>query len=211
MLDPYLRPLIDRPLRRAGGLLAARGVGADSLTLIGFGFGVAAMAALALRADLLALALILANRLCDGLDGAVARHRGATDFGGYLDIVLDFLIYSGLILAFAIGRPDHALAAAFLIFSFVGTGSAFLAYAVFAAKRGLASDRGGPKSLFYIGGLAEGSETILVLVAICLVPDAFAWIAYGFGAVCWLTTLGRILAARRDFGQPQEPPPPTGR
>ena len=63
----------------------------------------------------------------DGLDGAVARHVGVTDLGGYLDIVLDFLIYSGIVFGFAVGRPDQALPAAFLIFSFVGTGTAFLA------------------------------------------------------------------------------------
>ncbi len=199
MLDPVMRRLIDPPLDRMGQGLAAAGIGANTVTWTGFAIGVGAMAALAFQQYWLALALIGLNRLADGLDGAVARHAGVTDLGGYLDIVLDFLIYSGVVYGFAIGRPDQALAAAFLIFSFVGTGTAFLAYAIMAAKRHITTDLRGRKSLFYIGGLTEGTETIALFVAICLLPDWFAWLAYGFGALCWLTTGVRIIAAMDAF------------
>jgi len=93
-----------------------------------------------------------------------------------------------------------ALPAAFLIFSFMGTGSAFLAYAIFAAKHGINHDRQGKKSFFYVSGIAEGTESNVVLILICLIPGYFAWIAYIFGALCWLTTLGRVLQATQDFG-----------
>lgn len=199
MLDPLMRRVIDPPLNAAGRWLARRGVAADTVTWVGFGFGVAAMVALAQREYALALALIAVNRLADGLDGAVARHAGITDLGGFLDIVLDFLFYSGVVFGFAVGRPDQALPAAFLIFSFVGTGSAFLAYAIIAAKRHLDTDLRGRKSLFYLGGLTEGTETIALFAAICLVPQGFAWLAYGFGALCWLTTAARIAAAIQVF------------
>ena len=201
MFDPAMRRLIDRPLDRAGRWLALAGLSANAVTVAGFAVGVGAAVALAFQLYMLALPLILLNRLADGLDGAIARHAGITDLGGYLDIVLDFLFYSGVIFGFAIGRPDQALAAAFLIFAFVGTGSAFLAYAVMAAKRALTTENRGRKSLYYIGGLAEGTETIAVFVALCLFPDWFAWIAYGFGALCWLTTLARIVAAVQEFGE----------
>lgn len=200
MIDPLFRRLFGGTIDRAGAMLAARGVRPNAITFLGLGFGVAAAVALALRMDGAALALLLLNRLCDGLDGAVARSAGATDLGGYYDIVFDFLFYSGIVFAFAVGRPEAALPAAFLIFSFVGTGASFLAYAVMAAKRGMTTAQRGPKSLFYIDGLTEGGETIAALAAICLVPSAFGWIAYGFGALCWVTTAGRVLAARRAFG-----------
>lgn len=200
MLDPFARSIVDPPLDRAARWLAARGVGANAVTFAGFGIGIAAAIALALRVDMAALVLILANRLFDGLDGAVARRRGPTDLGGYYDIVLDFLFYSGIVLAFAVGRPDHALAAAFLIFSFVGTGTSFLAFAIMAAKRGVSTARGGPKALYYVGGLTEGTETIIVLCLFCLLPDAFAWIACLFGGLCLVTTATRIWQARRTFG-----------
>lgn len=200
MIDAALRRLIDRPLDRAGGFLSRRGVSANAMTIAGFAIGMLAVPALALQAYGAALAFILLNRLSDGLDGAIARRRGATDFGGYLDIVLDFIFYAAVALGFALADPAaNALAACFLIFSFMGTGSSFLAYAVMAAKRGHTSAARGPKSLYYLGGLTEGTETIVLFVAICLWPGWFPALAWGFGALCWITTAGRILAARRDF------------
>ncbi len=199
MLDPMMRRVIDPPLDAIGRGLAGAGIGANAVSWAGFAIGVGAMVALALQSYWLALALILANRAADGLDGAVARHAGISDLGGYLDIVLDFLFYAGVVFGFAVGQPDQALAAAFLIFSFVGTGSSFLAYAIMAAKRDITTDLRGRKSLFYIGGLTEGTETIALFVAICLLPGWFAWLAYGFGALCWLTTGARIAAAIDAF------------
>lgn len=197
MFDARLRPLIDPPLNRAGAKLARLGVSADVVTATGFVFGLGAMTAIAAGFTLTGLVLLLLNRLGDGLDGAVAREAGLTDLGGFLDIVLDFIIYSGLVFAFACADPAaNALAAAFLIFSFIGTGCSFLAYAVMAERRGLSTSLRGRKSLYYIGGLTEGTETILVLVAFCLFPGAFAPIAVVFGVLCWLTTAGRVAAAR---------------
>lgn len=199
MLDGPLRKLVDPPLDALGGRLAHRGVTADAITWSGFIVGCGACALLALQSYGWALALILLNRLADGLDGAVARHRRPTDLGGYLDIVLDFLFYSGVVFFFAVGRPEEALPAAFLIFSFVGTGTSFLAFAVLAAKRGITTAARGSKSIYYLGGLTEGTETIALFVAICLFPGLFAWFAWGFGALCWLTTAVRIYQAAKTF------------
>jgi phosphatidylglycerophosphate synthase len=196
MLDARLRRLIDPPLERLAGPLAARGLSANAVTLIGFALGLCAMAAIALQLYLLGLGLLLVNRLCDGLDGALARRRGLSDLGGFLDIVLDFIVYSGVPFAFALADPArNGLAAAFLIFSFVGTGTSFLAFAIMAAKRGLATDLRGRKSLYYLGGLTEGTETLLALVLACLLPGWFPAVAYVFGGLCWLTTATRITVA----------------
>jgi phosphatidylglycerophosphate synthase len=196
VLDARLRRLIDPPLDRLSAPLAAHGLSANAVTIAGFVIGLGAAAAIAGGAYLLGLGLLLLNRLFDGLDGAVARHRGLTDLGGFLDIVLDFLIYSAVPFAFALADPHaNALPAAFLIFSFVGTGSSFLAFAIMAAKRGIASDLRGRKSLYYLGGLTEGAETIGALVLACLWPALFPWIALAFGLLCWLTTATRITVA----------------
>ena len=196
MLDARLRRLVDPVLERLAGPLAGRGLSANGVTLIGFAIGVGAIAAIALQAYLVGLALLLVNRLCDGLDGALARRQGLSDLGGFLDIVLDFIVYSGVPLAFALADPaSNGLAAAFLICSFVGTGTSFLAFAIMAAKRGLATDLRGRKSLYYLGGLTEGSETIAAFVLACLLPGWFAAIAYVFGGLCWLTTATRIAVA----------------
>lgn len=204
MLDSRIRRWIDPPLDRLGRGLARAGLHANAITVAGFLVGVAAWAALAQQCYVAALTLIAANRLADGLDGALARRLGPTDLGGYLDIVLDFLFYSGVPFFFAVGRPEHALPAAFLGFSFVGTGSSFLAFAAIAAKRRLTTQRQGKKSIYYLGGLTEGFETIAVFVLICLFPDAFAWFAWIFGGLCWLTTGIRIAMAVEAFQEGPE-------
>lgn len=201
MLDAALRRLIDPPLDSAGRHVARLGIPANAVTVAGFAIGMAAVPALAAGRYDLALASILLNRIADGLDGAVARAAGPTDLGGYLDIVLDFVFYGAVVFGVALGRPQEAVWAAFLIFSFVGSGASFLAYAIIAAKRGMTTVRQGRKSIFYLGGLAEGGETIAAFVLICLFPAAFPWIAGVFGAMCWITTAGRVAAAVRSFAR----------
>ena len=148
--------------------------------MLGFAVGLLAMAAIALGHSALGLVLFLLNRLADGLDGAVARQTRLTDLGGFLDIVLDFILYSGVVFAFAVRDPARdALAAAFLIFSFVGTGTSFLAFAIMAAKRGLSSEARGRKSLYYLGGLDRGHGDDPVLRG--LLPVAGGVCAAGVG------------------------------
>lgn len=201
MLDVWMRRQIDPPMDRAGALLAKTGITADQVTVAGFAVGLAAIALIAMGWHWTALAALVVNRMADGLDGAVARHDRMTDLGGYLDIVCDFLVYAGLPVGFALLDPArNALPAAVLIFAFVGTGSSFLAYAVIAAKRNETTEIRGRKSLYYLGGLTEGTETFAFLAAICVFPHAFAWLAYAFAAACAVTTVFRILAAVRAFG-----------
>ena len=201
MLDPVLRPIIDPPLLRAGRVMARLGVTPNGVTVFGFIIGMAAVPALAFENYWLALCLILGNRLADGLDGAVARSRpeGGSDYGGYLDIVLDFIFYAAVPFGFLLGDPARAVPAAFLMVSFAGTGSSFLTYAILAAKRGTTTELRGRKAFYYLGGLTEGTETIAAFALMCVFPGAFAWIAWIFGAACWLTTGTRIWAARAAF------------
>jgi phosphatidylglycerophosphate synthase len=202
VFDGRLRKLLDPLLDRIGAALARCGLGANAVTVAGFLIGASAWGALAVEAHALALGLILANRVADGLDGAVARRNGITDLGGYLDIVLDFIFYAGVPFFFAVGRPASALSAAFLAFSFVGTGGSFLAFATIAAKRGLSTEVRGRKSIYYLGGLTEGAETIALFVLICLLPHRFDLLAWVFGGLCWLTTATRVAAAVEAFRHP---------
>jgi phosphatidylglycerophosphate synthase len=195
MLDAPLRRLIDPPLAGLASLVNALGIEANAITVAGFAVGVAALPLIATRHYAAGLVLMLLNRLLDGLDGAVARLAGETDLGAYLDIVLDFLFYASVPLAFALADPSRALAAAFLIVSFVGTGTTFLAFAIFAAKRGYSTEEQGRKSFYYLGGLTEGSETILAFALAALLPDWFSVIAYVFGTMYFLTTGTRVAAA----------------
>lgn len=201
MFDGTLRKWFDPLLDRFASWLAKLGLRADLITLMGFMLGVGAWIALTMQAYLWALVGISANRIFDGLDGAVAKRLGPTDRGAFLDIVFDFLFYSGVVFFFAVGRPECALPAAFLIFSFVGTGASFLAFATLAAKRGITTEAKGKKSIYYLGGLTEGAETIALFVLLCLFPDWFATAAWIFGAMCWLTTLTRIIQGYETLGE----------
>lgn len=196
MFDRALRRRIDPHLDAIAAGVHRRGLSADQVTWIGFVLGLAAMWAIAFELRSLALLLFLANRLCDGLDGALARLSRPTARGAYLDIVLDFLFYAGFVFAFAVAQPPNALAAAFLIFSFVGTGTSFLAFAIAAAQRQLPPEDV-KKGFAHVGGLTEGAETMLVFAAMLIWPQAFAALAWIFGTLCWLTTAQRIAATLR--------------
>ncbi len=199
MIDAELRRILDPPLNRAGHYLARLGVRANQITILGFALGLMAVPCIILHAYEAALVLILLNRLCDGLDGAVARFSAMTDLGGFLDIVLDFIFYAAIVFGFVLAQPENASYGAYLIFSFIGTGSSFLAYSTFAAKRGLTTSLRGTKSMYYLGGLTEGFETILCLILLCLYPSSFWMIASIFGSLCWITTATRIYAAAKTL------------
>ena len=200
MLDTTARKLIDRPLNEMGRRLAARGVTANAVTLMGLAIGLMAALAIALDALTAGLILILLSRLADGLDGAVARASRKTDYGGYLDITADFLFYGAIPLGFGALDPDaNGLAAAFVIASFYFNGASFLGFALLAEKHEMRTDAQGQKSLYYSNGLLEGTETIAFFVLICLLPAFFAGLAYIFGVLCLLTAVLRLFAARRVF------------
>ena len=200
MLDARMRIVIDPPLTRAGLWLAGLGVSANAVTLAGLAAGLLMAAMLAAGFAALALVPLAFSRLADGLDGAVARATGATDFGGYLDIICDFVFYGAVPLAFVLRDPSaNGLAGAVLLASFYVNGASFLGYAILAEKRGLETREQGEKSLYFSAGLLEGTETILFFALLCLVPGAFAPLAFAFAALCGATALSRILLARRQF------------
>jgi len=201
MLDGWARRGIDPAIGRLAGLVARTGVSANAVTLSAFAIGALAGVAIALQHFLVGLALIVVSRIGDGLDGAVARLRGKTDYGGYLDIVLDFFFYGAIPLGFALADPAaNAVPAAVLVFSFYVNGASFLAFAILAERRRLSTVARGEKSIFFTTGLAEATETIAVFVLACLFPAWFPLLAYVFSAVCFYTALSRIVLAGRQFG-----------
>lgn len=206
MFDARLQPLIKPMLQPISRTMARAGVEADAVTIVGFGGGVAASIALAFGAYGTGLMLILFNRLCDGLDGALARQRGATARGAFLDIAFDFVFYALVPLGFAMADPErNALAAAMLLAAFVGTGSSFLAAAAIAPMQPVPGSRHRGKGIYYLGGLTEGAETIAVFVAMCLLPEHFPTIAKMFAALCGITTASRWWWGWRTFSTSRLP------
>lgn len=200
MLDKYIVPRIKPVLASGARALSAKGVGADQVTLCGFLIGMAAVPAVALGYTTLALIFLVLNRFADGLDGELARLSGSTDAGSFLDITLDFIFYAAFPLGFALLDPvNNAVLAAVLIASFVGTGASFLAFASQAEKHNIKSQHFSHKGLYYLDGLAEGTETIICFVLMCLFPTSFALIAGVFATICVLTAVNRVYSGYRTL------------
>lgn len=203
MLDGMMRGVIDAPLDSGGRWLARRGASANAVTLAGLALGLLSAGLVAVGwTGFLVAVLLLASRLADGLDGAVARARGKSDFGGYLDITCDFAFYGAVPMAFVILDPAaNGAAGAFLLASFYLNGASFLGFAILAAKRGMETTSRGEKSLYFTAGLLEGTETILFFLAIVLWPAVFVPAAWIFGALCIVTATARVMLAARTFRQ----------
>ena len=193
MLDTIAVKIIKKPLHLVAGILKKTGINKDVITLTGFVIGLFAIVLIAFHFYTIALVFIAINRIFDGIDGALARLTKPTDSGGFLDITLDFIFYAGIVFAFALADPEsNAIPACLLLFSFIGTGSSFLAFSVMAEKNGIKSMEYPHKSLYYLGGLMEGTETIIFFILFCLFPSSFPWLAILFSILCWLTICSRV-------------------
>ncbi|RCV89784.1 CDP-alcohol phosphatidyltransferase family protein [Billgrantia montanilacus] len=208
MLDRWTMPLTQGPLNRLAAGLARYRIRPDHVTLWAFLIGMLSLPLLILEWYLPALVVILLNRLGDGLDGALARLMGQeSDAGGFLDIGLDFVFYAAVVLGFALADPQaNALAAAFLLFAFIGTGTSFLAFAIMATRHGLERPRFQQKAFYYLHGLTEGTETVLAFVLFCLFPAHFALLATLFAVACLVTTATRLWGGYRTLAALDQSP-----
>lgn len=194
MFDVQLRRLVDPVLERIAAAIAKSGLGANSVTIIGATVGVSAALAIAHGQTLAGLALIILNRIMDGLDGALARRNGPSVWGGYLDSLCDFLFYVAVPVGFAYAAPANIWPALLLVASFTLTAVSFLALAAIMAGRDMGH---GEKAFTYSTGLMEGGETIAFFILMCLFPAQFPILAMVFTALCLVTVGQRLWLAQR--------------
>ena len=190
MLDQVLRARLGPSLDRTAGRLAARGISPGALTGVGLLAGVGASVCVATASWAAALALWLLNRLLDGLDGPVARRDQATELGGLLDFVADFVVYSGFVVGVAIAHPGARLACVALLAAYLINNVALLSFSSVIERREL--PLGDERSLRLLPGLAEGTETIVVYVLFCLLPSDSTVIAWAFAGVVAVTAAQRV-------------------
>lgn len=190
---------VQNNIARTAQQLAKRGISANFISICGFVIGMFALNFLAMQMYLWALICVLINRYGDALDGAVAKIKGKTNFGVFLDACLDYVFYAAVIFGFALANPsDNAVSAAFLLFGFAASGCAMLSYAVVAyGKNGENTDL--KESPFYLGGLAQGAETLTAFVIMCIVPVWFAPIAVVLGCWCLIKSLLVVSTAYYNF------------
>lgn len=189
-ITPFIKPLL-KPLIKA---LDGKQITPNQVTLVGFIVGILALPFIILNWWDMALGCMILNRVFDGIDGELARYQqSSSSAGGFLDICLDFLFYASIPLAFGIADPvEWGIPAMVLLATFIGTGSSFLAFAIAAEKFQIDRPQFTNKSFYYMQGLTEGTETILVFLAFCIWPQYFAPLAYVFAAACAVTVVTRI-------------------
>ncbi|MGY9082919.1 MAG: CDP-alcohol phosphatidyltransferase family protein [Acidimicrobiales bacterium] len=194
MLDAAFRARLDGPLDRAVVPLERLGIAPNTVTAVGFTIGVTACVAIANGQWWLGLALWLTNRLADGIDGPLARRQGATDLGGLLDILADFAIYGGVLVAIGIALPETRVACLVVLLTYYLSGSLFLVFSSLATKRQLEGDG---RSLQFPTGIAEGTETIASYVAILVFPAAAEVLLWIWAVLVAITVLQRLVIISR--------------
>jgi phosphatidylglycerophosphate synthase len=191
MFDNTLRPLKDRltsPLADAVG----RRLAPDTVSWLAFVAGLGCAASLGLGYHWLALALWLLNRLLDGLDGLIARRsRRSSDAGGYLDIMLDFIVYATLPLAMAWSEPALTWPVAVLLGVFYINSASWMYLSALLEKRGAgAATRGEATSVSMPKGVIEGSETIVFYTLLIVIPS---WRVIVMFLFAFLTLTGALV------------------
>jgi phosphatidylglycerophosphate synthase len=200
MLDQAIRARLGPSLDHVAGRVSSTGVSPGALTGAGLLAGIAACVSVATASWGAALGLWLLNRLLDGLDGALARRRGATELGGLLDFVADFVVYSGFVVGVAIAHPAARLACVVLLAAYLVNNVALLSFSSMIERLGLGL--GDERSLRLTTGLAEGTETIVVYVLFCVLPGASEMIAWAFAALVAMTAVQRVAQATRTLRAP---------
>ncbi|MDP9411895.1 MAG: CDP-alcohol phosphatidyltransferase family protein [Actinomycetota bacterium] len=199
MLDEKLRKGAKPFYKLPAHLLAKRGVTGDAVTGAGLAVGALCLVAVAFGLNALALVLWLLNRLLDGLDGEVARLRGeSSEFGAFVDIVADFFVYGGLLVALAVQHPESRLALVVLFFAYYLNGTAFLALSGILER--LKRERQTERGLHFRRSLTEGFETILAGALFLLLPGYVSTIAWIFAAMVFVSAAQRLRDSRRILG-----------
>ena len=211
MFDAAARRVLDRPLAALAGLVDRRFVTPNRLSMLGLVAGLASAATAAGQLWWWALGLWLFSRAMDGLDGPLARRRRAavdrtdkardSEAGGFLDITADFAVYGATVVGVAIGATAQYDAAwwpfLLVLLAYYINGTAFLAFSSIAERTG--RQRADGRSLSFLGGLAEGTETIAVHSAWLVVPAHAGAIAVVWAAVVGVSAAQRIVAGFRDL------------
>lgn len=194
MFDAALRSRLEKPLRRIAEPLERAGLAPNALTGIALIVGIGACVAIAYERWWLGLILWILNRLADGLDGPIARLRGPTELGGFFDIVADFAIYGGVLIALGIALPETRLACLVVFLTYNLSSTSFLAFSSLAATRALQGDT---RSLNFPDGIAEGGETIAAYIVILAFPSQAVTLLWIWAALVGLTVLQRLFIVAR--------------
>ena len=210
MLDRVVRRALEPSLERVAATLDRTGITPDGITMAGLILGLGSAGAAAAQLWAVALVLWLLSRCADGLDGPLARRRRspavpgaapASEAGGYLDITADFVVYGASVVGVAFGATAGQGASwwpfLLVLLAYYVNGTALLAFSSIAERTDRTLDDG--RSLSFLGGLAEGTETIVVHSVWLLLPAYAEQTAVVWAAVVAVSAAQRIVAGHRDL------------
>jgi phosphatidylglycerophosphate synthase len=204
MFDRSIQRLTQKPLSFLGKFLL-KIFNPNQITFIGFFFGIVMCFLIFIHSYFLAILFLFLNRLCDGLDGVMARQTSPSPLGAYLDIILDFIIYAAFVLVFSLHNEINLLIGVFLLFSYICTGTTFLTQAIIQPQLDYSQlDQDDikdeiPKSFIYASGLIEGSETIFFMFICLILPKAFPILGFLFGILCLITAMARVIIFYKKY------------
>ena len=204
MFDRSIQRLTQKPLSFLGKFLL-KIFKPNQITFIGFFFGIVMCFLIFIHSYFLAILFLFLNRLCDGLDGVMARQTSPSPLGAYLDIILDFIIYAAFVLVFSLQNEINLLTGVFLLFSYICTGTTFLTQAIIQPQLDYSQQDHDyvkdeiPKSFIYASGLIEGSETIFFMFICLILPKAFPILGFLFGILCLITAIARVIIFYKKY------------
>lgn len=138
--------------------------------------------------------------------GPPAWHRAGLPAGGFLDITADFVAYGATVVGVAVGTVGASARIAdwlpFLavLLAYYVNGTAFLAFSSIAERTGHRIDDG--RSLSFLGGIAEGAETILVHALWLLLPAYAPPVATVWAGVVGVSAAHRVVTGYRTLREP---------
>ena len=183
-----LEPLAKGPLKN---------VNPTSVTIIGSVVGIGAGVAAWQGQTGVALGLWFLNRFLDGLDGTIARvNNKQSDFGGYLDIVLDMVAYVSIPLgmAFSVNEKTVYIALAMLFAVFYINSAAWMMLSANLEKHSQgAKARNELTTVTMPKAIIEGGEAILFYTLFILFQE---WLTLLFGVLAVLVLASAIYQMR---------------
>lgn len=191
MFDEPFRARFSAASRPAAEWLARAGVSPNQITIAAGILGITAASLVASGYPRSALAVWLASRVADGMDGAVARAAGSSSaFGGFLDITLDMAAYVAMVLGFAVAHPTLTPAWLCILAGYVLviTTTLALSDAAGVAQRRVSTTN---RTFQFTPGLTEAGETTGMYALWILFPDALWWLAWVWAAALLATSAQR--------------------
>ncbi|MBW2363250.1 MAG: CDP-alcohol phosphatidyltransferase family protein [Deltaproteobacteria bacterium] len=196
MIDNAFRELLPRFASPLVKLYTRLGLTPNGVSFVALGIALLAAGCVAIDWPMAAVILWWLGRLADGTDGIYARATGqATDFGAYLDILLDMAAYGVMVIAFDIAHPEWHGRWLAMLFLYILCITSALALGMQEAGRAMPKrdDRG----LRLGAGLAEGGETGMAYTCFLLFPGQLGVLTAIWIAVLATTVVARTVLCRR--------------